>query len=187
MRRMRAALSSRELAEAQRALARHLLVDRSVRKARRIGLYWPVRGEISPLGIVAHPRARHKLFYFPVLAGPGRRMLRFAPVRPAGVWTSNRLGIPEPRADAKAQRSWRHLDLLIVPLVAFDGSGWRLGMGGGFYDRSLAARGQRRHWRKPRLIGVGHAFQELPRLPHEAWDVALDAVCTDKGWRRWKG
>ncbi|MGC8467745.1 MAG: 5-formyltetrahydrofolate cyclo-ligase [Acidithiobacillus sp.] len=184
MRRLRMALGPRDLASAQRALARYLLSDRNFRKARRIGVYWPVSGEISPLGVLGHPRTRHKVFYFPVLAGPQARMLRFAPGTPTGSWTRNRLGIPEPLASARAQRSWRHLDLLIVPLVAFDSSGRRLGMGGGFYDRSLAARGHRRHWRKPRLVGVGHAFQELPKLPHEAWDVALDAVCTDKGWRR---
>ncbi|MBU2790295.1 5-formyltetrahydrofolate cyclo-ligase [Acidithiobacillus caldus] len=186
LRRMRSALTPRELASAQRALARHLLGDRAFQKARRIGVYWPVSGEISPLGVLGHPRTRNKIFYFPVLAGPHARMLRFAPMTPAGTWANNRLGIPEPQARVRAQKSWRHLDLLIVPLVAFDGSGGRLGMGGGFYDRSLAARGHRRHWRKPRLIGVGHAFQELPVLPREAWDVALDAVCTEKGWRRWK-
>jgi 5-formyltetrahydrofolate cyclo-ligase len=72
------------------------------------------------------------------------------------------------------------LDLILTPLVAFDDQGNRLGMGGGFYDRTLAYLGRRKHWKKPRLIGTAHAFQQVARLPHESWDVPLHGVVTEK-------
>jgi 5-formyltetrahydrofolate cyclo-ligase len=74
----------------------------------------------------------------------------------------------------------RELDLILLPLVAFDESGQRLGMGGGFFDRSLAFLAWRQHWRKPHLIGLAYDFQKVAALPREPWDVPLDAVVTDQ-------
>jgi 5-formyltetrahydrofolate cyclo-ligase len=68
-----------------------------------------------------------------------------------------------------------------VPLVGFDAHGMRLGAGGGFYDRAFAYRRWRRAWRGPRLVGVGYAFQQLPRIHSAQHDVHLDAVVTEKG------
>ena len=77
------------------------------------------------------------------------------------------------------------LDLVLVPLVGFDGAGNRLGMGGGFYDRSFAFLGQRR-WRRPRLVGVAFDLQRVDRLPRRAWDVPLDAVASERGCYRFR-
>ena len=73
---------------------------------------------------------------------------------------------------------------MLVPLVAFDGAGNRLGMGGGFYDRTFAYRARRRRWRKPWLIGVAYEFQRLKSLPQRPWDVLLDGVLTERGLER---
>ncbi len=78
------------------------------------------------------------------------------------------------------------LDALILPLLAFDTQGQRLGMGGGFYDRSLAALRHRRRWRRPRLLGVAHGFQEVSELPREPWDVPLDGIVTEQGYRSFR-
>jgi len=67
-----------------------------------------------------------------------------------------------------------------MPLVAFDRQGYRLGMGGGYYDRSLAFRCSRRQWLKPTLVGVAHSCQEHPSLPHEYWDVPLAYIITEQ-------
>ena len=67
-------------------------------------------------------------------------------------------------------------DVVLVPLVAFDETGQRLGQGGGFYDRAIAAAGASR----PLLIGVAHAFQQVRSVPVEAWDMPLDAVVTEE-------
>nr|MCE5388283.1 5-formyltetrahydrofolate cyclo-ligase [Acidithiobacillus sp.] len=61
--------------------------------------------------------------------------------------------------------------------------GRRLGMGGGFYDRTLAGLRHRKHWLRPRLLGVAHAFQEVTQIPAEPWDVPLHGICTEQGYR----
>jgi 5-formyltetrahydrofolate cyclo-ligase len=71
------------------------------------------------------------------------------------------------------------LDLVLTPLVAFDAQGHRLGMGGGFYDRSFAYLLRHSRWLRPRLIGLAYDFQRQTRLPHQPWDVPLHAIATD--------
>jgi 5-formyltetrahydrofolate cyclo-ligase len=186
MRARRAALDSAALQQAERALGQQLWHIPSLRHAHRIGVYWPMRGEISPWGLLHSPWAHRQQFFLPVLTGLYGRELRFAPFAPRVALVENRLGIPEPQV---ARRHWRaalELDVLILPLLAFDGHGQRLGMGGGFYDRSLAALRHRRRWRRPRLLGVAHAFQEVTELPREPWDVPLDGIVTEQGYRSFR-
>ncbi len=71
-----------------------------------------------------------------------------------------------------------------TPLVAFDGEGNRLGMGGGYYDQTFGYKSRRRAWRKPMLIGVAYEFQRLSSLPARSWDVALDGIVTEKGFQK---
>ena len=75
-------------------------------------------------------------------------------------------------------KAWR-LDLVLVPLVGFDPQGNRLGMGGGFYDRTFAYRGRRKHTSRPCLIGLAHECQRVEHLPCAGWDIPLDGVITD--------
>ncbi len=74
--------------------------------------------------------------------------------------------------------SW-HLDLLLLPLVGFDADGHRLGMGGGFYDRTLAALRPPRCGQRPRLVGIAHDCQRLIQIVPRPWDIPLDAVVTE--------
>lgn len=76
----------------------------------------------------------------------------------------------------------RRLDVILLPLVAVDARGWRLGSGAGFYDRSLAHLRYGRRWRRPRLIGVAYEFQRVAQLEPQPWDVPLDAVVTERGF-----
>jgi 5-formyltetrahydrofolate cyclo-ligase len=74
------------------------------------------------------------------------------------------------------------LDVVVLPLVGFDRRGNRLGMGAGYYDRALRRRlDTTRHWRRPRLVGVAFACQELPAIPVSPWDVPLDLIVTEHG------
>ena len=93
----------------------------------------------------------------------------------------NRYGIPEPRVPRSRWVRAAMLDLILVPLVAFDRAGGRLGMGGGYYDATLAFLHHRHHWLKPRIVGAAFAFQELPAVPQEPWDVSLTAIVTERG------
>lgn len=142
-------------------------------------------GELDPAPLIALARAAGKRTYLPVLQ-PGNG-LRFAEWLPHGRLRRNRLGLLEPTI--KIFRAAHRLDLVLMPLVGFDRRGGRLGMGGGFYDRSFAFlkqqkqdRGNEGQKRRPRLIGLAHALQQVDDLPVEAWDVPMAAVATDRGW-----
>lgn len=106
----------------------------------------------------------------------------FMQVTPDTVFQRNRWGIKEPRLDMGACISPLRLDLVLVPLVGFDCEGRRLGMGKGFYDRAFANRISGK--RKPGLIGLGHACQEVPpgEILEAAWDVRLDKLVTPEGY-----
>jgi 5-formyltetrahydrofolate cyclo-ligase len=104
--------------------------------------------------------------------------MRFGRVGRTTRMAPNRYGIPEP-LDARPLRA-RQLDLLLMPLVGFDHRGYRLGMGGGYYDATLAFMQHRRLWRKPRLVGIAYECQRVEALPHDPWDMPLDAVLTER-------
>jgi 5-formyltetrahydrofolate cyclo-ligase len=106
-------------------------------------------------------------------------VLRFAPWRPGDPLVSNRFGIPEPDLGPEAQLEASDMALIVLPVLAFSSVGQRLGMGGGFYDRTLAFR--RGATPPPRLVGVAYAAQEAPRWDDEPWDVRLDAIVTERG------
>jgi len=95
----------------------------------------------------------------------------------------NRFRIPEPALHARHRISPMALDLVLTPLVAFGDEGARLGMGGGYYDRTFAWLHHRHLWRTPRLIGVAYGFQYHPDLEANHWDVPLSAVVTEEGVR----
>lgn len=93
--------------------------------------------------------------------------------------TNNRYGIPEPLDGAPCLAE--DLDCVLMPLVAFSVSGGRLGMGGGYYDRTFAFRRDPQAGTLPQLVGVAYCLQQVDSLPVEPWDVPLDAVITDQG------
>ena len=72
------------------------------------------------------------------------------------------------------------LDLVLMPLVAFDKAGNRLGMGKGYYDRSLKILNHRKAWRRPRLTGIAYEFQRVDKIDNEPWDIPLQFALTDK-------
>ena len=136
--------------------------------------YWAMDGEIAlhawqltlPAGVT---------YCLPVLHDDDR--LRFAPWRAGAPLTSNRFGIPEPDVDPASLLQAEQLAMAVLPLVAFDVNGNRLGMGGGWYDRSF---GFRQHTAAPpRLVGAAFDAQRVDALRVEAWDVRLDAICTE--------
>ena len=116
----------------------------------------------------------------PILTYMIGERLWFAPVTPDSRFVLNRFGIPEPLAPSRSLIDARQLDLILMPLVGFDQQGNRLGMGGGFYDRTLAFMHHRKAWHRPKLVGLAHALQQVDSLEPSSWDVPLDGVATDK-------
>ena len=134
--------------------------------------YWPLRDEMDPRPVLSALAARGQRLCLPVVVEAGaalafRAWQPDAPLEPAAFGTR----VPGPDCPAVAP------DILLVPLLAFDRRGRRLGYGGGFYDRTLAAlRGRRA------IVAVGLAFaaQEAAEVPVEAGDEALDRIVTER-------
>lgn len=180
LRARRRALTGPEQERAARALATRVAATRLFRVSRRIALYLPNDGEIDPQPLLERIRASNKRGYLPILSRLKHDRLWFAPYDGAGPLHLNRFGIPEPVVPARRWVRAQDLDLILLPLVAFDARGNRLGMGGGFYDKSLAFLRERARWRKPHLVGLAHDFQCVPLLDTLPWDVPLQAVVTDR-------
>lgn len=182
MRRRRRALTAREREDLGWRVAEGLRRLGLYQRSRHVALYLPNDGEVDLTALLADARGRGKRFYLPVLGLPYENRLWFMPFDEGSALVRNRFGIPEP-ASRRRDRARKPcaVDLVLAPLVAFDADGHRLGMGGGFYDRSLARLHHLRHWRTPRLVGVAYEFQRVPRLPAQPWDVPLDAVVTEAG------
>lgn len=181
MRRHRRALDERERLSAAASVLGHLQRSRHWQRARRIGCYLANDGEVSLEQVIRHALDTGREVYLPVLADvpPGR--LRFCAYARDTPMKKNRFGISEPDVSASGDINPAFLDLVLAPLVAFDADGRRLGMGGGFYDRTFAYLHERRHWRQPPLIGVAYAFQQTHDVPSDSWDVPLSGIVTDRG------
>lgn len=151
-----------------------------IRKAKALAAYLPTDGEISLLPFIKWAQAHHKKVFVPVLHPIKHHQLWFVELTPDSPMKTNRYGILEPDHRLnKIQPLWA-LDAVLLPLVAFDNTGARLGMGGGYYDRTLAYRNQLSPFNRPSLIGVAHAIQEVIQLPTENWDIPLSAIATDQ-------
>ncbi|MDH5737705.1 MAG: 5-formyltetrahydrofolate cyclo-ligase, partial [Gammaproteobacteria bacterium] len=149
-----------------------------------LAFYYPAGSELDtgPL-IEAASRLPNKTCYLPVLgdrldrlSGTWMHFQRYDPqITPL---VSNRYSIAEPVLDPAARRPICMLDVVFVPLVAFDNLGHRLGMGQGYYDRTLDTRHTR--WRKPLLVGLAHSIQQAQTLKTNPWDVPMDLIVTEK-------
>lgn len=182
LRQARRALSRGEQRQAARGLYRQLAQQPLFRRARHISLYLPTDGEIDPRLLLRAAQRRGKATYLPVLSAWPRTKMVFQRVRPGEKLRPNRFRILEPRVNPARQRKVWTLDLVLLPLVGFDEGGGRLGMGGGFYDRSLAYLARRKSWRKPTLLGLAHECQKVEKLAQASWDVPLQGTVTDRQW-----
>jgi 5-formyltetrahydrofolate cyclo-ligase len=154
--------------------------------SRSIALYLPADGEMDTAPLLALARRLKRRCFLPVLRGAPHYSLWFAEYRPGDPLRPNRFGILEPALGRRKILPAWGLDLILLPLVGFDQAGNRLGMGGGYYDRTLAFLHRRLHWRRPRLIGLAHECQRVERLAAKPWDVPLDGVATEACIHRWR-
>jgi 5-formyltetrahydrofolate cyclo-ligase len=182
LRQARRHLSPTQQHQAAKALYRQLAQHPLFRRARHIALYLPNDGEIDPRPLLLEAQRRGKATYLPVLNAWPRTRMVFQRIMPNEQLKLNRFGIAEPVFRSARQRPIWTLDLVLMPLVGFDEYGGRLGMGGGFYDRSLAYRSRRKKGHKPTLLGLAHECQKVDRLPLATWDVSLQATVTDRDW-----
>lgn len=174
MRQKRAELSSDALHLAATNLAKQAAEYTPLLTAKKIASYVPANGEISPLAL---HKASTANFFFPRITNYQQSTMAFYCA--SNQLERNRFNILEPVAQGDIQ-TLKDVDVILLPLLAFDKTGNRLGMGGGFYDRALAFKENRSPVEPPHLIGLAHQFQKVEQLPAENWDIPLDAILTDK-------
>ena len=174
LRSRRRALPAAQRIAAADTLANQLLALPFLPDSGHVAGYWAMDGEIA-LNSWQVRLPRSLVYCLPVLHADNS--LRFAPWRPGEALVSNRFGIPEPDVDPAEALPAQALSLVVMPLVGFDARGHRLGMGGGWYDRSFAFRNAAAP--PPWLVGAGFNVQRVPHLDQEAWDVIPDALCTE--------
>jgi 5-formyltetrahydrofolate cyclo-ligase len=164
---------------AGRVLAEIVLADIALHDGVAVSGYWPIASEIDVMPLLRELAARGHGIALPAVTGKDRPLV-FRAWRDGDAMADGPFGIREPLASAAGIEP----QVVLTPLLAFDSEGYRLGYGGGFYDRSLAAlRGKR-----PTLaIGVAWAAQEVPAVPHDGRDQPLDWVATEREAIRMKG
>jgi 5-formyltetrahydrofolate cyclo-ligase len=177
MRQCRNALSSNQQAEHAQLVCAHYLDAFASSSIVHLGLSLSFDGEVSLLPLAEVLWLQGVYCYLPVIQAD--QSLMFAPWYADTRFKKNRFNIPEPIVEVSVDASV--LDAVLLPLVAVDHRGNRLGMGGGYYDRTFANVRTR-----PTLIGVAHHCQFIEELQTEPWDVPLDALITEQGVRYWQ-
>jgi 5-formyltetrahydrofolate cyclo-ligase len=148
----------------------------AVHSAHNIALYLSADGELDTHPIIEYFWQQGKQVYLPVIHPFSKGQLLFLQYTPDTAMTENRFNIQEPKLDVTKVIPVSELNMIFTPLVAFDSEGHRLGMGGGYYDRTLES------WFKngtgPLPVGLAHDCQFVQHLPVEHWDVPLPMVVT---------
>ncbi len=182
IRQQRQQLSQRQCCDYRKQFFKVAQQQQLLLNYQHIAAYLPIGGEADVTLILAQALKQKKSCYLPVVKPKPEMKLWFSPyysVKPQQQsLKTNHFGILEP-SHIKYRSVWS-LDLILMPLVAFDLNGNRLGMGAGYYDRTLAYLQHRQYWLKPVLIGVAYEFQQVDKLPYQYWDIPLQGVLTEK-------
>lgn len=153
-----------------------------ISSAQHIAIYLSADGEVDTMPLIKALWQSGKQVYLPVIHPFSKGHLLFLRYTPDSPMVLNKYQIAEPKLDQTQIIPAHSLDMICTPLVGFDSTGHRLGMGGGYYDRTLAP------WFKtgkgPKPIGLAHDCQHVDALPIEAWDVPLPKIVTPtKVWQ----
>lgn len=173
----RRGLSSCQQVLASQSLMRRLIANvTGLRMAGNFAFYLAADGEISLMPLMQWCLSHSRRCYLPVLDQQNENRLDFSRYQTGQKLVSNRFGIEEPASSRSQRCSSNEMDIIFMPTVGFDDSSRRLGMGGGFYDRTLA--NYRDTAKRPLLVAVAHDFQYISRLPEEPWDIHPDMTLT---------
>lgn len=181
IRNKRRQLTAQQQGDAALALLHRFSADERIRQAKHIALYLSNDGELNTKLIIDWCWQQDKCVYLPVVHPFTQGHLLFLRFTPQTPLVNNRYGIGEPQLDVRAIMPARQLDIICTPLVAFDKTGARLGMGGGFYDRTLSQWYQQekvQNISSPYPIGLAHDCQLVDSLPTQQWDIPLPEIIT---------
>ena len=188
-------LSLTEQAQASFHLLTCLSQHKIIKSAKRIAIYLAADGELDGLDFIHWCWKNSKEVYLPVIHPFSAGHLLFLRYEASTVMTHNHYGIKEPKLDVRSIVPVNEIDVVLTPLVAFDAKGNRLGMGGGFYDRTLACWFEKIQQAKllasqlsnkldhkaveqikPYPIGIAHDCQQVDNIPAEHWDIPLPEI-----------
>jgi len=161
---------------AAEAVSANLISQPAFKQSRKIACYLPFKGELDTALIIQEVWRRNGECFLPVLSAGALKFLTYIK---GDELRENHYGIQEPVGTPEITPEM--LDMVLLPLLAFDSRGTRLGTGGGFYDKTFRFLLDKPE-RRPMLVGLGFSGQEAEQLPIEEWDIKLDAVVTEKGW-----
>ena len=151
----------------------NMVLERSVwKKAQSVALYCALPFEVQTEKLLLDAYAQQKKVYLPRVEG--KTQMRFYCVQKDDTCIRSSFGILEPKPNAENLLSDGSLDLIIIPGLAFDRRGTRLGFGGGYYDRFLQS------YPLSFRLGLCFSFQLLLRVPHSPWDQDVSMLCTEK-------
>ncbi|MBE8189980.1 MAG: 5-formyltetrahydrofolate cyclo-ligase [Candidatus Thioglobus sp.] len=171
LRSKRRAIAHSEKDKLARKLSAKIPKISHLRSGQKLALYLPNDGEIDTKYIINFLKNRGISIYLPVLSG---KKLKFAKME--NRFKKNRFGISEPVSSKILNAN--QLNIILLPLVGFDANKNRLGMGGGFYDRTLEFKKRQNNYKNPKLYGLAFDSQKVEKIIPQAWDVALDGVIT---------
>ncbi|MEZ9236615.1 5-formyltetrahydrofolate cyclo-ligase [Shewanella sp. 10N.286.52.A9] len=154
--------------------SRHLLSEIQQISAKRVAIYLGFDGELATNKLIEALWKLDVEVYLPRIHPFAKGHLLFVRYNPDTVMVNNRFDIAEPKLDIRHIITVDKLDMIVTPLVAFDDNGNRMGMGGGFYDRTLAQVKDN----KPLAVGYAHDCQQVSYLPVEYWDIPLPIIIT---------
>ncbi|WP_392566746.1 5-formyltetrahydrofolate cyclo-ligase [Utexia brackfieldae] len=176
MRRFRKSLSEQAQQMAGQALKEHVLKLSSVTQAKHIALFLSFDGEINTAPLITALWQQQKSIYLPLIHPFTPHQLLFIAYRPDTPLIAGPFGILRPQLDIRHLVAASQLDIIFTPLVVFDKRGYRIGMGGGYYDRLLADY----HKQSFLPIGLAHDCQQIESVPNHPWDIQLPQIVTDK-------
>ncbi|MGM0540879.1 MAG: 5-formyltetrahydrofolate cyclo-ligase [Pseudomonadota bacterium] len=153
-----------------------------------IALFLSQDGELNTQSAIEYlwHCTEHRIF-LPALETKPELHMAFVEYQETSLMINNQFGIPEPQASLDQHLSGQQMDIVLMPLVGFDLQGNRMGMGGGYYDRTFEfKRLSQDSANSTLLIGWAHSCQQVSQLPNEAWDVPLDGIITEQGYKSFK-
>lgn len=171
----RRGMSADQRRQASRTICKRVVGTREFASSKYVGAYLPMHDEVDTREIIQRAWRANKRVFVPILRGNAQML--FCEITPDTELEQNRLRIWEPSRGRIIEPE--RLDLVIAPTVAFDERNHRIGMGAGFFDRCFAFLRHRRHWLRPKLLGVAFQCQKVEKITPNAWDIRLYRIITD--------
>ncbi|MBA6382244.1 5-formyltetrahydrofolate cyclo-ligase [Colwellia sp. BRX10-6] len=177
----RSLLNANQQAEQSLLLSKRLIKEKVVKGVKHIAIYLANDGELNTQPFIDWCWQNNITVYLPVIHPFSKNNLLFLKYADTSILVKNKYGILEPKLNVQDIITVAQLDIIFTPLVAFDRYGNRLGMGGGFYDRTLSAwhaQYQQNKHAKPLPVGLAHDCQKVTTIPFESWDIPLPKIIT---------